>query len=121
LLVRAKDRRGTQRLERAIGDNAGPCIDSALDAIARRAGDANAVEWALSLYDSGSEIQQTAAQDYLLGLTDTRDGRQRLDEAREQLAKNWVPALDTLMEDSKKGRLTRNIVRGGKRLFNKER
>lgn len=121
LLVKAEDSIGIQRLERAAGDCSGPYIDGALAEIARRAGDAIAVEWALRLHESGSEIQQAAAQDYLLGLTDTREGRQRLDDAREQLASNWIPALEKLIEDSKKGRLTRNIVRGGKRLLNKER
>ncbi|WP_409430728.1 hypothetical protein ACJEIK_28255 [Mycobacterium sp. SMC-16] len=121
LLVTAQDQRGVERLERAVGDWAAPCIDAAFATIARQAGDVVAVESALNLYESGTELQTDAATEFLLGLMDSRSGRHRLDELRDDLARSWVPVLDRLMEESKKGRLSRNMMRGGKRLFSKER
>lgn len=121
LLVEAQDWQGIRRLEQEVGDRAHACIDTALKTIARRARDADAVEWALNLHESGTEVQRAAGLEYLVNLMDSRQGRQRLDEVREELAPSWIPLLDSLVEDSKKGRLTRNLVRGGKRLLNKER
>lgn len=121
LLVMARDERGIELLERAVVDWAAPCIDAALVSIARQAGDVVAVEWALSLYESGTELQTDAATQFLLGLMDSRSGRHRLDDVRDDIARTWVPVLDKLMEESKRGRLSRNIMRGGKRLFSKER
>ncbi|WP_071289221.1 hypothetical protein [Mycolicibacterium llatzerense] len=120
LLVKSRDQLGIKRLERASGDWAAPCIEGALQATGRRSGDAEAVEWALSLYESGTEAQSGAATEFLLSLMDSRGGRQRLDEARDTIAPSWLPVLDQLVEESRKGRLARNIMRGGKRLFNKE-
>lgn len=121
LLVKSGDSRGLSRLERACGKWAHAAIDEALAAIARQEGDVDAVEWALSLCESGSDLQCTSARAYLVALTDSRDGRGRLAAARADIAPSWVPFLDELLDDAKKGRLTRNLVRGGKRLFNKER
>ncbi|OBG82653.1 hypothetical protein A5699_05745 [Mycobacterium sp. E802] len=121
LLVKSADRRGVQQLERVVGDWVAPFIDAALTQIARREGDAGSLEWALSLYESGTEPQREAATEFLLALMDSRTGRQRLDESRANIARSWIPVLDGLIEESRKGRLTRNIMRGGKRLFTKDR
>lgn len=121
LLVKAQDRRGSQRLEHTAGQWAARLIEDTLEDIARHSGDVGAVEWALSLYESGTQIQSDAATDFLLNLADSRAGRHRLDDVRDGLAPSWAPVLDKLIEESKKGRLTRNVMRGGKRLFNKER
>lgn len=120
LLVRARDERGVGRLEQAAGRFSGHCIKVALDDMATEVGDSEAVVWALELYESRLDWRHEAGRDYLVGLADTRDGRQRLDAARRGLHPDWLPILDGLVDDTKKGRLTRNLVRGGKRLFGKE-
>ncbi|MFH5230895.1 hypothetical protein [Antrihabitans spumae] len=121
LMVRARDQRAVVRLERAVGEWAETCIDYALDGIATEEGDAKAVTWALSLYESGTDRQHAAGRDYLVALGDSRDGRHRLEAVRRVLNPSWLPVLDALLDDAKKGRLGRNLVRGGKRLFSKER
>lgn len=121
LLVKCSDQQAVQSLERAAGEWAAVVIEDALVQVAQGHGDVEAIEWALSLYESGTDVQRDAATEFLLALVDSRSGRQRLEDAREGISRSWVPVLEKLMEESKRGRLSRNLMRGSKRLFGKER
>lgn len=120
LLVLARDARGVRRLDSTAGDWAHRCVVDALSRMERRSGGVVAVEHALALYESGSDGQSRAATDFLVGVSDSRGGRQYLEEIRDQLSPSWIPILDSLIDEAKKGRMARNLIRGGKRLFGKE-
>ncbi|USI89653.1 hypothetical protein [Rhodococcus pyridinivorans] len=120
LLVDARDSRSLRKLASVSGDSASTAMIREL----RRQFDHEvpvvALETALFLVGSDLAVQAESAENFLTELADSRDKRARVESFKHELTEEWASEWDQFLYDTKKGRLTRNLVRGGKRLFRKE-
>lgn len=119
LLIDARDTRALRRLIREAGDVCGTAMTEELR---RRFEREPALTLEVALFHSveGLGIQADSATEFLTELADSRESRTQVEDLKRGLPDEWAGAWDELLGESKKGRMARNLVRGGKRLFGKE-
>lgn len=119
LLIDARDARALRRLVREAGDVCGTAM---AEELRRRFERDPVVTLEVALFHSveGLDVQADSAREFLTELADSRESRMQVEDLKHDLPDEWVGVWDELLGESKKGRMGRNLVRGGKRLFGKE-
>lgn len=120
LLVDARDERSLRKLARAAGESAAPAMAQELRRQFDRKDPVATLEAALYLNGSGLTAQAEGAEAFLTELADSWEKRAQVEAVKRDLRDGWASEWEQFLSESKKGRLTRNLVRGGKRLFGKE-
>lgn len=122
ILLTSDDVRAVTDLERVAGDLAAEAVTSRLASRFASNRAVEALDLALFAETSAPSARADAARAFIVATADTRSGRRTIDNARPLIDQDLVDVLDDILASGKRGRFTRNLVRGGKRLsrFTKE-
>lgn len=120
LLVESKDQRAVDELTRAYRDGA---VSAMVQHYRRSLGGPEAARGfatAMYLHSEGNRAQRQAADDFLTEVADSRELRAQMENLLPDLDESWGATWDEFVAERKKGRMARNLKRGGKRFFGKD-
>ena len=123
LLIEASDAQGVRDLTSSADTIAVPAMVHHLRRLfeGRDSGHRRyAFTQAMDLLADGTGKQKRSAAEFLTGVADSREGRSTVDSFRRKLDPKILEEWDEFSAQKKKGRMTRNLVRGSKRLLGKE-